>query len=597
MTRYRRMALVVSLCLLAPTTGLLAAAPQGVQPTEVTLDNGLKLLLVERHEQPTVAACLIFDVGACNDPAGVSGIAHMFEHMMFKGSKTIGATDYEAEAKLMAEQDRLRDKMNVEMNRMRLMKRRGEITDVLDPEQWTSEYREMMKENDRLAAEQRQLVTNNEFSDTYSANGGAGLNAGTSNDLTIYYVELPSNKLELFFWMESDRLANAVMREFYTERNNVREERRLRTESTPTGKFDEAFEALFWQTHPYGVPVIGWASEVESITRDDVKSFFDVYYAPNNATLVAVGDFNTQEFIKMAKKYFERVPRGRKEPPLVVTEEPKPIAEKRLYAEAETNPRVRVRYHAVAMGHADEAALDVLTGILSGRSGRLYKRMVTDADAVSGQPRVSNLARKYAGYVELSAVVKDGHTSEEVEQLLLDEIEKLKDGEITEREIQKVKNQTLASSIRSLRSNQGLMFQLAVFDTWYKWQHINEVTDRTLAVTADDVRRVAKKYFDPKTRTVAIYKTKQGGESSQEDAELTAILAELPPEAAGQIRAMINQLKQVNDVSLLEDRLQKMEPALNSEEVPAEQKPLLEYMVKTVKARIAELKAAQKESE
>ncbi len=595
MKRHRWISLIAVIGLLAPV-GLAWAKSEGVQPTEVTLDNGLKLLLIERHEQPTVAACLIYDVGACNDPAGVSGIAHMFEHMMFKGTRVIGTTNFEAERKLIEEQDALREKMQKEMNRMRLMKRRGEITDVLDPEQWTPEYREMMAKNDELAAAQREFTINNEFSDLYSANGGAGLNAGTSNDMTLYYVELPSNKLELFFWLESDRMANATMREFYTERNNVREERRLRTESTPTGKYNEAFEALFWQTHPYGVPVLGWASEVESITRDDVRDFFKVYYAPNNATLVAVGDFDTEKFIAAAKKYFGRIPRGEKEPPLVVTEEPAPIAERRLIAEAETNPQVRIRFHGVAMGHKDEPALDVLSGILSGRSGRLYKRLVTEEDAIIGQPRASVLSRKYGGYIELGATVKEGKTPEAVEKMILEEIDKLREGEITDREIQKVKNQALASSIRSLRSNMGLMFQLAVYDTWYKWQYINESTDLTLKVTADDVRRVVKKYFDPKTRTVAIYLTKEGTKTDS-DPELEAVLASVPPEAVPQIKAMIAQLKQIPDANLLKQRLAVMEPALSSEEVPEEQKALLEYMVKIIKARVAELEAAQKESE
>ena len=307
--RWKRRLLVAAIGAFAPLCAL-HAADQGVQPRVEVLDNGLKILLVERHEQPTVAACLIFDVGSCNDPAGTSGIAHMFEHMMFKGTHVIGVKDYEAEARIIRQQDELREKMNGEMARMRLMKRRGEIDDVLDPAQWTAEYRELKAQYDALLAAERELLIDSELDKLYSENGGAMLNAGTSNDMTIYFVQLPANKLELFFWLESDRFANAVMREFYVERDNVREERRLSTESTPTGKFDEAFEAMFWEAHPYGRPVLGWASEVESITRDDVRNFFKVYYAPNNATLVLVGDFDSDDVMQMARRYLGRIPRG-----------------------------------------------------------------------------------------------------------------------------------------------------------------------------------------------------------------------------------------------------------------------------------------------
>ena len=588
---------VAALCVLGLLGGLCAVADQGVQPRVEVLDNGLQLLLVERHEQPTVAACIIFDVGSCNDPAGVSGIAHMFEHMMFKGTRIIGTKDFATEQTLLVKQDQLRAKMNAEMNRMRLMKRRGQLDDVMDPEQWTAEYKAMKAEYDQLLETERENLVDNELDKIYSAHGGAMLNAGTAEDMTVYFVQLPANKLELFFWLESDRIANAIMREFYVERDNVREERRLRTESTPTGKFDEAFEALFWQSHPYGRPVLGWASEVESITREDVRDFFSVYYAPNNATMVLVGDFDSDQALEMAKRYFGRIPRGLEEPAPVVTEEPRPIAERRFYAEAETNPRVRIRFHTVAMGHTDVAALDVLAGLLSGKSGRLYKRLVTTEDIAIGQPRASNNSRKYAGYFEVSAIVKEGHAAEDVEQFILEEIDELREGEISDHELQKVKNQALADSIRGLRSSLGLMFQLAVYETWYEWEQINEAPKRTLAVTIDDIRRVLTEYFDPQTRTVAIYRTKEGTPTEEVDPELAALLAELPPEAAPRIKGMIKQLQESEDMKPLQQRLQMMEQAAAGGQVPDEQRPLFDYMIKVIEIRVAELEAAQEEAE
>lgn len=582
-------------CLLLGPAGWLAAAEKGVKPRVEKLDNGLELLLIERRDQPIVAGCVAYDVGSVNDPRGQSGIAHLFEHMLFKGSTIIGTTDYQAEKKLIDEQEQLREKMNAEMDKMRVMKRHGKISDVLDPTQWTPEYTAMKKRFDELVETERPFVKNNELFNLYTTNGGAGLNAGTSEDFTIYFVQLPANKIELFFWLESDRMSNGIMREFYVERDNVREERRLRTESTPTGKLNEAFEALFWQAHPYGVPVLGWASEVESISAQDVRDFYKIYYAPNNAKMVLVGDFDSDKVVDLAKQYFGRIPHGAKPPVPIITEEPKPIAERRLDGEADTNPIVSVRFHTVAMGHTDEAALDVLAQLLSGKTGRLYKRLVTKEEAAIGEPSAQHSSRKYAGYVEIEATVKEGHTPEQVEQMILEEVEKLREGEISDHELQKVKNQVLAFSVQRLRSNIGLMFQLAIYDLWYDWSYMNEAPERMLQVTVDDVHRMVKTYLEPKTRTVAIYRTKPGA-SKDADPELSAALASLPAEAQGAVKMQLSKIKESNDLEKLQTGLQRLEQALASGQVPEEQKGLMNVMMKTMKSRVAELEAAKKES-
>jgi len=541
---------------------------------------------------------MFYNVGSVNDPAGQSGIAHLFEHMLFKGTQILGTTNYESEQSFIQREDELRGKMNREFDRMREMKRSGAIDDVLDPAQWTPSYAEMNAEYAKLVEEHRKLVKNNEVFNLYTTNGGARLNAGTTNDATMYFVELPSNKLELFFWVESDRMTNGIMREFYVERDNVREERRLRTESTPTGKYDEAFEALFWQAHPYGVPVLGWASEVESITRDDVRDFYQRYYTPNNCVLVLVGDFDSEKVVGEAQRYFGRIPRGTYEPRPVITEEPPPIAERRFYAEAETNPRLRMRFHTVAMGHKDEAALDVVAELLSGKTGRLFKRLVTQEEVAIGEPRAGHQARKYSGYFEINVTVKETRTPEEAETFVLEELDKLQHGEISEYELQKVKNQVLASSIRRLQSNFGLMFQLGLFETWLDWSYINEAPKRMLAVTADDVRRVLQTYFDPKTRTVGIYRTKEVSPSEEAvDPELAALLENVPQDAHAQIKLMLKRVAEEKDVEQLHKQADVMERALASGQVPEQRQPMLTYFVKVIKARLDELGASKKESE
>lgn len=597
--RRQRRCLGWVLAAIAPSLLLTSVYGAGVQPRIEKLDNGLELILVERHETPTVAAMVAYDVGSVNDPRGQSGIAHLFEHMLFKGSTIIGTNNYDAEKSLIAEEEKLRVQMNDEMNRMREMKRRGQIGDVLDPTQWTPAYTEMKKKFDELVVKHRDYIKNNELYNLYTANGGAGLNAGTSYDFTVYHVQLPSNKIELFFWLESDRMQNGIMREFYVERDNVREERRLRVESTPTGKLDEAFEALFWQSHPYGIPVLGWASEVESITAQDVRDFYKIYYAPNNAKVVLVGDFDSVKIVEMAKKYFGRIPRGTTPPAPIITEEPPPIAERRFNGEAETNPRVEVRFPGVALGHKDDAALNVTAQLLAGKTGRLYKRLVTQEEAALGQPFANNSAMKYAGYFEVGATVKEGKEPEAVEKMILEEVAKLRDGEITDYELQKVKNQVLADSVQRLRSNRGLMFQLAIFDLWYDWSYINEIPEQMLKVTADDVRRMVKTYMEPNSRTVAVYRTKKkagGAPSTGGDAELEAALASVPPEVAGQVKAQLAKIKESTDTAKLQTGVTQVEQMMGMGNIPDQQKAILGVTLKAMKARLTELDATKKEN-
>src|SRR5262245_56626772 len=235
-----------SLCL----TLLLAAAPASaaekpqIAVQEFTLANGMKWLLFENHESPTVNAGWLARVGSVNERPGMTGISHFFEHMMFKGTRTIGTTNIEADLKLIEEQERLREGMRAELELMRERLRKGEIDDLQKPENKTERYRALEKQFDALVEKQRETIVKDHMDQIYTKNGGEFLNASTTEDWTVYYLRLPSNRLELWAWLESDRLLNPVFREFYSERDVVFEERRMRTDSTPLGKFDEAFNAL-----------------------------------------------------------------------------------------------------------------------------------------------------------------------------------------------------------------------------------------------------------------------------------------------------------------------------------------------------------------
>ncbi len=384
----RRTLITAATAAVALLSSLTTAAQQAQVPVqEAFLDNGMKILMVERHDSPTVTAGWLARVGSVNEEVGATGIAHLFEHMMFKGSPTIGTSDYEAEVAIMAQLDAIRLQMEAEYELMREAKRRGEIEgSIYLPENQTGRLAELRGEMLALQEQQAELIVKDEFDQIYTEAGGAGMNAGTWEDGTFYFVNVPANKLELWFWMESERLLNPVFREFYSERDVVREERRVSVESNPTAKFEEQYDFMFWGSLPYHHPVVGWPSDVESISRDQAEEFFATYYAPNNITAALVGDFDPAAALALAKKYFGRIPRGAIQPPPVVTEEIEQLTERRMIAEADANPSVQIRWHTVPFVHKDLYAIDVMDSILAGRTGRLYKSLVEALGLATGEP-------------------------------------------------------------------------------------------------------------------------------------------------------------------------------------------------------------------
>ncbi|MBI3130103.1 MAG: insulinase family protein [Acidobacteria bacterium] len=576
LTRIQRSALVATL-VAAP-----ALAQSLPAPVEKTLSNGMRLLMVERHDKPTIAVGWVAHVGSANERPGITGIAHLFEHMMFKGTSTIGTRDIKRDRELNLAQDRLRAEIRKEDSLLRAKQQRGEIADMTDPKVRSPHHQQLIESFEKLVKEQQELLVKDEFSKVYSQAGGVNLNAFTNTDVTTYIQTIPSNKLELWTWMESDRLRDPVFREFYKERDVVFEERRMRTESTPTGKFEEAFEAMTWTAHPYHWPTIGWASDVASITREQANEFFATFYAPNNITAVLVGDFKADEAAALCERYFGRIPANPKGVPEVITLEPKQIAEKRMYAEADTTPSVEIAWKGVASGHADQYALDLLGEILNGRSGRLYKALVLD-QKVATNVRAANQDRKYAGIFALEGTVSGDRKPEEVEKAIYAELEKIQKEGVTAQELQKVKNQAQANTFRRLEDNFFLMIQLAVADATTGYREFLESPKKTEAVTAADVQRVAKDYLVKESRNVVIYTRKPGSAPAAVDPEMEAI----PEEARGMIKAQLAQIEKATDAEKLKAGLARMEAGAGS--VPAEQKPIFDLMMKKIRARIEQL--------
>ena len=555
---------------------------QQVPVKEHFLSNGMKVLLLERNDAPSISGGWLARVGSVNERPGITGIAHFFEHMMFKGTPQIGTKDYKVDLKIINEQERVRDAMRAEERKMREMWRKGEITDLQDADQKTNKWKELNEELKVLIEEHRKVIVKNEFDRIYTSNGGSRMNAYTSYDHTAYFIDVPSNKLELFMWMESGRLLEPVLREFYTERDVVFEERRMRTESTPLGKFFESFNSLFWESHPYSWPIIGWPSDISAISRKQIDEFYATYYIPQNLTLVLVGDFKSKAALTMAEKYFGRLKKGEGVVPDVVTLEQPQKAEKRFYAEAETNPNIDIYWHTPAFGHKDTYPLSVLAQVLSTRTGRLHKKLVlgekmaTDTWAWQG-------ARKYAGEFNMGAEVTDGHTPEQVEQVIYSLVEEVKSKLVPVKELQKVKNNFAAAEYRRLSSNHPILMQIMRSEGLGNWREINEAGPKIQAVTAEDLQRVAKKYFTKENRAVAVYTRKLGTEGGDED----LIFAGLDEKAKLMARKVASTINAEKDLAQLKKRLADLEAQM--EKAGAKAPPVMKVIRAVLRKRIAQL--------
>ncbi len=571
-------------------TGTLAVAlflptllAQQVQVQEYVLENGMTFLLVPRRGDPNVAAGWIARVGSVNERPGITGLSHLFEHMMFKGTHAIGTRDIDEDLRVIARLDELKAALAEEEQQMIRRFRLGEIDGLIGPDSRTPEHQRLLEEFNRLLASQKELLVKNEFDRIYTTAGGSQMNAGTSEDFTIYYINVPANKLELWFWMESDRLSNPVFREFYSERDVVREERRLSIESTPTGRFREEFNSLFWTSHPYSWPVVGWPSDLDGITRQEALDYFSVNYTPSNLAVCLVGDFDTGEARRLADKYFGRLQRSPVEQPPVRTREIEQMAEKRMIAYAETNPEVEIRYHTVADGHRDDAALTVAGVALSGRTGRLYKALVEDQQ-IANQASAGQNSRKWAGSFSITGIAKQGKTPEELEQAIYRELERLREAPIGDRELQKIKNRFAAGGFRRIENNFSLMFQLLVAENNRGWETFNTDPARIQAVTSEDILAVVEKYFTRENRAVAIYYTKETTEEAQEAAD--PLVESLSPQERAALQPMLARLKELSAVQI-HQQLAQMEQA--QDQIPEDQKKMFEVFKALLDKRLEEL--------
>src|SRR5438105_6444629 len=460
-----------------------------------TLANGLTVVVCERHEAPVFSFYTHVDAGSAQDPKGETGMAHMFEHMAFKGTPTIGTTDYAAEkVELQKEEDAY---LALQRERLKRVAR-----DVKKIEQLEKEFVQAQEEADKY-------VKKNEFGEIVESQGGQDMNAATGEDETSYFYSMPTNRLELWAYLESERFLHPVLREFYQERDVVFEERRMRTDSSPIGRMIEQFLATAYSAHPYRNPNVGWPSDLESLTRTDAQKFFDTYYVASNMTVAVVGDVKPDEVFALAEKYFGRLP-AKPKPEDLHTIEPPQVDERNINIPEPSQPIYLEGYHRPDYRDPDDAVYDAISDVLSdGRTSRLYRSLVRDKKiAVTAVGFTDFPGVKYPSLFGFYAVPIQGHKPPELQAAFREEIERMKTQDVGDTELQTVKTRAKANLIRGLGENSGLAAQLAIAQARYgDWRAVVYNIDRLQKVTKEDIRRVANKTFTATNRTVAVVET------------------------------------------------------------------------------------------
>lgn len=470
------------------------------------LNNGMTILVAERHNAPVMSTYIHYKVGSANEWPGMIGAAHLLEHMLFKGTTTLGTRDYAKEAPLLDREDSLRSAIVDEERKAQMLafQRSIGITDLPD-NTVTIERLKAELEVVKLALDA--LVDKNAYEQLYSRNGASGFNAGTGYDGTTYYVNLPANRLGLYIAVEADRMTNPVLREFYAERDVVIEERRLKVDNEGVAKLFEQLIGTAFIAHPYQI-FWEWESEVQHLTRPKLVDFYKRYYAPNRMVLAIVGDVKAEEVFTRAEEAFGKVPR-QPDPNPVVTVEPPQEGERRVQQKFDAEPYLSVAYHKTAFDHPDEIVYRVLHRLLSdGRTSRLYKSMVIDqqvATNVSTYEFPGSQAGDLAPNVFVIDVEpKSPSTTLDCEKALYAELERAATVPVTAEELQKIKNRIEADFVWALYSNLGLANQLAEYEARAgDWRYLLSVRDRLRQVTAEDIMRVAKSTFTADNRTVA----------------------------------------------------------------------------------------------
>lgn len=483
-----------------PSAPAVAQAPtpmaQSIQPyldrvaeavTEFTLDNGMKFIVLERHQAPVVSFMIHANVGAVDEADGKTGVAHYLEHLAFKGTSRIGTENFGAEQALFTQMDAL-------------------FEDFLAAQAAgdTAKAAELQAKMADLQKEAASYIKQNQYGQIVQQAGGVGLNATTSADETRYFYSLPANKLELWMSLESERFLDPVFREFYEEKNVILEERRMRVDNSPIGTMIERFLEEAFVNHPYRRPVIGYQDDLFVATREDIQTFYDTYYGPANLTVAVVGDVDPAEVQRLAEVYFGRY-EARAVPPEPTINEPSQTAPQEFSLALPSEPWYLEGYHRPSLNHPDHVIYGMIESLLvGGRTSRLYEtvvdeaRVALDIGSLNGFP-----GDRYDNIFLIYGLTAPGHTPEEIGALFDQELERLKQEPVSAEELARVKTQARAGLLRSLDSNGGMASLLAEYQAKTgDWRNIFNNLETIEAVSAADIQRVAQSLFRTDNRTV-----------------------------------------------------------------------------------------------
>lgn len=454
--------------------------------TEFTLDNGMKFIVLEQHEAPVVSMMLYANVGASNEEDGQTGVAHYLEHLAFKGTTRIGTRDYPAEKKAL-------DALDVVFDDLMAAEVAGD----------EAKQAELSAKFAEIQDEAASYVEQNKFGQIIEQTGGTGLNATTSADATRYFYNLPSNKLELWFSLESERFLDPVLREFYKEKEVILEERRMRVDNSPIGQMVERFSEVAYTEHPYRRPVIGYQDDLRKATRADVQAFFDQYYGPSNLISAIVGDVDPVQVKQFAEAYFGRY-QSRQTPPKLVVNEPAQTEPRSFTLELVSQPWYLEGYHRPGINDPDHVVYGMIDSILNGgRTARMYKSLVEPQIALDVGSSNGFPGDKESTVLLLYGLTAPGHTVDDLAVGIEAELQRLKDEPVDSITLDRVKTQARAGLLGQLDSNNGMASLLTEYQAKTgDWRNVFNELKLIESVTPADVQRVAKATFRPENRTV-----------------------------------------------------------------------------------------------
>lgn len=454
-----------------------------------TLDNGMTIFVYPRKDAPVFCGMIYVDAGSAEENVGETGLAHLLEHMAFKGTPWIGTSDWEKERPVLVEIENIGEELSRE---------------IAKPQPDADRVKELEVRLAELQQEAAQFVVANEYDQIVTRAGGTGVNASTSVDFTNYYMTLPSNQFELWAMLESQRMLYPSWREFYKERNVVAEERRMRYEDNPNGKLYEGLLTTSFVAQAYRNPTIGWMSDIYNLTIKRTDAFYRKWYVPENFVAVVVGDVDPEKTRDTLEKYFGGIP-ATKSPQQAVTKEPKQSGERRTKIEFDAQPQMMVSWHKPTFPNKDAYVIEVIQFLMTrtGRSSRLYERLVKQDGICQEVESFTAPGDKYPNLYAVQLVPRAPHTNAEAERALNEEINRIKREPISDQELEKIRNQIDAEFVKELETNNGFARQLGYYYIVTKDPNIlDHMRDEMKKVTPQDIMRVAQKYLTKENRNV-----------------------------------------------------------------------------------------------